>query len=157
MGERRSCGDERDRTVGLLSAIQALSQLSYIPITPDISPSSAATFYAGALPMQGECGVDGGRPTPRAVGLFRGLRHVLGGGGGGLLGSGLGGGRLLGTGVDGGQLGRLADDVGAGVEADVGGCRARRNVQLLDLQRVEHEVVVVLRAGRRAGADVAGL
>ena len=27
------CGDERDRTVGLLSAIQALSQLSYIPIT----------------------------------------------------------------------------------------------------------------------------
>src|SRR4029079_15881535 len=25
-------GDERDRTVGLLSAIQALSQLSYIPI-----------------------------------------------------------------------------------------------------------------------------
>jgi|HubBroStandDraft_6_1064221.scaffolds.fasta_scaffold75620_2 hypothetical protein len=28
-------GDERDRTVGLLSAIQALSQLSYIPIAPD--------------------------------------------------------------------------------------------------------------------------
>ena len=28
---RNFCGDERDRTVGLLSAIQALSQLSYIP------------------------------------------------------------------------------------------------------------------------------
>ena len=34
--EKPKCfgGDERDRTVGLLSAIQALSQLSYIPNTP---------------------------------------------------------------------------------------------------------------------------
>ncbi len=49
----RSCGggDERDRTVGLLSAIQALSQLSYIPIAPDL-PSSAAAFYAGTFALQ---------------------------------------------------------------------------------------------------------
>ena len=33
--EVTSCGDERDRTVGLLSAIQALSQLSYIPNASD--------------------------------------------------------------------------------------------------------------------------
>ena len=49
-------GDERDRTVGLLSAIQALSQLSYIPITPvfwvergDILRSEARFATAGFL------------------------------------------------------------------------------------------------------------
>ena len=40
-------GDERDRTVGLLSAIQALSQLSYIPITLDLSVERGAILRSG--------------------------------------------------------------------------------------------------------------
>ena len=40
-------GDERDRTVGLLSAIQALSQLSYIPITLDRSVERGAILRSG--------------------------------------------------------------------------------------------------------------
>jgi hypothetical protein len=42
-----SCGDERDRTVGLLSAIQALSQLSYIPITLDVSVERGDILRSG--------------------------------------------------------------------------------------------------------------
>jgi hypothetical protein len=48
----RFCGAERDRTVGLLSAIQALSQLSYSPIAVVRGASTAATFYAGRSSLQ---------------------------------------------------------------------------------------------------------
>jgi hypothetical protein len=40
-------GDERDRTVGLLSAIQALSQLSYIPNTLNRSVERGAILRSG--------------------------------------------------------------------------------------------------------------
>jgi hypothetical protein len=43
-------GDERDRTVGLLSAIQALSQLSYIPIAVvRVNPTAARILRSAIL------------------------------------------------------------------------------------------------------------
>src|SRR5581483_10977921 len=48
------CGAERDRTVGLLSAIQALSQLSYSPIAVVRDCSTAGAFYAAGSSLQPE-------------------------------------------------------------------------------------------------------
>ena len=48
------CGDERDRTVGLLSAIQALSQLSYIPNTPDAAVARGDILRSGAPNATGQ-------------------------------------------------------------------------------------------------------
>ena len=84
-------GAERDRTVGLLSAIQALSQLSYSPKAPDVR-RARATFYAWRSPLQ-----------PRGSGGRRGAhqRRALGGA--------VGRGRMVGVGE--GELEALVDAV----------------------------------------------
>ena len=70
--KNRSRGDERDRTVGLLSAIQALSQLSYIPDRP-LPSSRAGVFYARSFAVQLGWGISTEKlPSPRPLPRLRG-------------------------------------------------------------------------------------
>src|SRR6476620_193609 len=66
-------GAERDRTVGLLSAIQALSQLSYSPIAVVRDCSTAAPFYAARSSLQ---------PKVVRIGGWQGKRGVRAAGSG---------------------------------------------------------------------------